>query len=234
MLRITPNRLTLLRIFLLPLPCLLLFGGPESKLTAVGLGSLLGLTDYLDGRLARRLGPSRLGTLLDPVADKIFVGVVYLLLYHLGYLPYVAVFFLLLREILVAGLRSLCPGELPVWGLSRLKTAFQMLGAGIIVLAVNFLPSPQALLVVRGMIWVVLGLTWFSAWPYLQRGFEALLARPGRLLRLGLRTALPLACLVFFPFSGKLWPLVLTGLSLGFLADFFLSYRRGLADGPDS
>ena len=63
MLKITPNRLIVLRIFLLPLPCALLFGGPESKLTAVGLGSLLGFTDYLDGRLARRKGSSRLGTL---------------------------------------------------------------------------------------------------------------------------------------------------------------------------
>ncbi len=234
MLRITPNRLTLLRIFLLPLPCLLLFGGPESKLTAVGLGSLLGLTDYLDGRLARRLGPSRLGALLDPIADKIFVGVVYLLLYHLKYLPYWVVFLLLFREILVAGLRSLYPEKLSVWALSRLKTTFQMIGAGVIILASNFLPPHQADLLMRGVVWVVLGTTWLSAWPYLQRGVEGLILNPKGLFHLTLRTALPFACLGIFPFSGNLWPLVLAGLSLSFLGDLFLSYRRGLADGTDS
>ncbi len=136
--KITANRLTLLRILLLPLPCLLLYGGPEAKVTALGVGSLLGLTDYFDGRLARRQGVTRLGTLLDPIADKIFVTVIYLVLSRLGYLPLFLVAGILWREFLVTALRQFVPGHLPVSWLAKTKTALQMLGAAVIVLVRTF------------------------------------------------------------------------------------------------
>jgi len=132
--KITANRLTLLRILLLPVPCLLLYGGPEAKITALGVGSLLGLTDYFDGRLARRQGVTRLGTLLDPIADKIFISVLYLILFRLNYLPLFIVAPLLLREFLVTALRQIVPGNLPVSWLAKTKTALQMTGAALVVL----------------------------------------------------------------------------------------------------
>ncbi len=223
MLKITPNRLTLLRIFLLPVPCLLLFGGPESKLTAVGLGSLLGLTDFLDGRLARRQGSTPLGALLDPVADKIFVSVTYLLLNRLEYVPFWPVALLILREILVSLARSLFPEKLKVWSLARVKTTFQMLGAGIIILAGGFSPTWGEPLI-QGTLGSVVFLTWVSAWPYAQV-FPSLFrkAQPGTLLG-GL--LLPLGLLLLFPWSGRLWPLVLVSLGLYFLVETLWSYRR--------
>ncbi|MBX6422470.1 CDP-alcohol phosphatidyltransferase family protein [Thermosulfurimonas sp. F29] len=225
MLRLTPNRLTLLRIVLLPLPCFLLFGGPESKLTALGLGSLLGLTDYLDGRMARRIGSSRLGALLDPVADKIFVGVTYLLLYRLGYLPYVLVFPLLLREILVSGLRGIQPEGLRVRRLARFKTALQMGGAGMIILA-GFLPVFPGRLIMEMVAGGVLILTWISAWPYLRRGVPALGSFPGGWGNFSLTVIPPVVLLGLFPMSGTFWPLVLVLLGGSFLSGLLLSFRR--------
>ncbi|WP_297056434.1 CDP-alcohol phosphatidyltransferase family protein [Thermosulfurimonas sp.] len=234
MVKLTPNRLTLLRIFLLPLPCVLLFGGPEAKLTAVGIGSLLGLTDYLDGRLARREGPSRLGRLLDPVADKIFVSVIYLLLYHLTYLPYLPVFLLLLREILIAGLRNLYPEGMRVWTLARIKTALQMLGAGGIVLAGSFLPHPWSSLLTQIIVWSVLILTWLSAWPYLREGFPALSRTPRRSLSLVFYLLPPLVLLLAFPYAGRFWLVILLALPLLFLADLGLSFCSRPAKGLHS
>ncbi len=146
--KITANRLTLLRILLLPVPCLLLYGGLEAKITALGVGSLLGLTDYFDGRLARRHGVTRLGTLLDPIADKIFVSVFYLILFRIGYLPLWVVAPILWREFLVTALRQVVPGNLPVSWLAKTKTAFQMVGAAVIVLLYLF--QEHTLLILAG------------------------------------------------------------------------------------
>ncbi len=136
--KITANRLTFLRILLLPLPCLLLYGGPGAKLTALGLGSLLGLTDYFDGKLARQQGITRLGTFLDPIADKIFIATLYFFLARLGFLPLWLVAGLLLREFLVSALRPRVPGSLPVVWLAKVKTTFQMLGAALLVALAAF------------------------------------------------------------------------------------------------
>ena len=228
MLKITPNRLTLLRIFLLPLPCVLLFGGPESKLTAVGLGSLLGFTDYLDGRLARRKGSSRLGTLLDPIADKIFVSVAYLLLYRLGYLPFWPVFLVVAREILISVLRGLFPEKLRVWSLGRIKTVFQMVGAGLIIIVSNFLSSPLRESTLYGITFLVPALTWFSAYPYLREGLRELLRRPRLFWTAGYRLLLPLGLLVLFPKAGALWPLTLIALAACFLLEVLRMYYRSL------
>ncbi len=138
--KLTANRLTLLRILLIPVPCALFYGGPTAKLTALGVASLLGLTDYFDGKLARRQGVTRLGALLDPIADKIFITVFYLLLAHFHYLPLWLVLLVLLREFLITGLRQLVPGNLPVSWLAKLKTTIQMLAAGLIVV-VRVFPS---------------------------------------------------------------------------------------------
>ncbi len=138
--KVTANRLTFLRIILLPLPCLLLYGGPGAKLTALGVGSLLGLTDYFDGKLARRQGVTRLGTFLDPIADKIFISTLYFFLARLGFLPLWLVIALLAREFLVSAIRPRVPGSLPVTWLAKVKTTFQMLGAALIV-ALGAFPS---------------------------------------------------------------------------------------------
>ena len=112
-----PNLLTMSRIFAVPLLAFLLWW-PEWRL-GYGIGFVLyciiGFTDYLDGYLARAQGTvSKLGQFLDPIADKIMVAAVILVLAAQGYMrgPYVgdlhviAGLIILVREIAVSGLRE--------------------------------------------------------------------------------------------------------------------------------
>ena len=181
--KITANRLTLLRILLLPVPCVLLYGGPSAKLTALGIGSLLGLTDYFDGLLARREGVTRLGAFLDPIADKVFVAAIYLFLVKLGLLPGWLVGVLLMREFLVAALRPKVPGSLPVTWLAKVKTAFQMLSAALII-ALSAYPA-YALYFLGGASVVVLLGAVFSPFSF-----------PRRLILVGLSLSFPLLSLL--------------------------------------
>jgi len=138
---ITANRLTLLRIVLLPLPYFLLYGGTWARVTALAAFALLGLTDYLDGLLARRQGVTELGKLLDPIADKIFLAACLIPLVDLGILPLWLVWIIFLREYLVTEIRTFLTGlgmNLPVSELAKIKTTLQMTGAGLILLCDTF------------------------------------------------------------------------------------------------
>lgn len=222
---LSPNVITLLRIFLLPLPCALLFlEGYLAKIFSLGLGSLLGFTDYIDGALARKQRKvTKIGAMLDPVADKIFVTVVYLTFVYLGYFPFLPVALLMGRELLVAFLRSWFPEELRVINISRLKTAFQMLLAGIALLV--SLADPSLLPLIHYALWGLVFLSYLSALPYLYR-VRRVLTRvtfdPPLFARSFLSLAFGLTLLTIFPVSEKLFPIIQLCLSLYF-------FRKGLA-----
>ena len=222
---LTPNRITLFRIFLLPLPCALLFlEGYLAKIFSVSLGSLLGFTDYLDGVIARRQKRvTTLGSLLDPVADKIFVTVVYLTLVYLQYFPYLPVALLLSREILVALLRSWFPEETKVVNLARWKTFFQMSVAG---LAIIISLIDKAYLSLTGyLLWGLCLFSYISALPYFYRVKKALSRTKIEPLILGksfLSLSFSLSLLLIFPYAGKLFWIVQVALS-------FYFFRKGLA-----
>src|SRR6478736_884467 len=143
-----PNILTLSRIFAVPLLAFLLWW-PDWRLgygLAFVLYCLMGITDYFDGYLARSSGTvSKLGVFLDPIADKIMVATVILVLTAQGILtgPYVgdmhviAGLIILVREIAVSGLREFLGGlqvSVPVSRLAKWKTTFQMISLGALVL----------------------------------------------------------------------------------------------------
>ncbi len=223
--RITPNRITLLRIFLLPLPCALLFlEGYLAKFFSLGLGSLLGFTDYVDGVLARRQKRiNTIGALLDPVADKIFVTVVYLTLVFLGYFPFIPVAVLLSREILVALLRSWFPEELRVVNVARWKTFLQMTLAGLAILLSIF--DRSYLIIIHYALWGLALFSYFSALPYFYRVKKALRRMSLEPLIWGkslLSLSFSLSLLIVFPFSGKLFWIIQLALS-------FYFFRKGLA-----
>ena len=106
-----PNLLTLSRIFTVPiLVALLWYPGWELGYgLGFGLYCLMGITDYFDGYLARAQGTvSKLGQFLDPIADKIMVAGVIVMLVHnhqITGLNVIAALVILLREIAVSGLR---------------------------------------------------------------------------------------------------------------------------------
>ncbi len=135
--RLRANHLTTARIILLPLPYILLYGGAESRVIALVILTILGITDYLDGLLARLEGATALGALLDPLADKIFIAVMLIPLIDLGILPIWVVWPIFLREFLVTDLRHVLKQagrDLPVTEIAKIKTTLQMTGAGLILI----------------------------------------------------------------------------------------------------
>ncbi len=103
--------------------------------------TILGITDYLDGLLARRDGPTKLGAMLDPIADKIFIAVTLVPLVELQIVPLWLAWLVFLREYLVTELRRFMTGinrTLAVTELAKLKTTLQMIGIGLILLTDTF------------------------------------------------------------------------------------------------
>ena len=118
--RITANQVTIARLIGLPFVGALAYGDERSRIIAVILGTLIGLTDTVDGYLARKYGVTVLGSLLDPVADKVFIVVSYGICADLGVIPWWVAAAILSRELGVTVLRSslelrgrLCPAPTP-------------------------------------------------------------------------------------------------------------------------
>lgn len=194
-----PNLLTLSRIFAVPLLAFLLWW-PQWKFGyAVGfvLYCIIGFTDYLDGYLARSQGTvSKLGIFLDPIADKIMVAAVILILAAQGYMrgPYVgdlhviAGLIILMREIAVSGLREfLGPLQvsMPVSRLAKWKTTFQIVSLGALILGGAVHGAPCAVkgdcgpladqwihIVGLASLWAAAALTLITGWDYLRVGLK--------------------------------------------------------------
>jgi CDP-diacylglycerol--glycerol-3-phosphate 3-phosphatidyltransferase len=146
--RITANQVTAVRLVLLPVPMALLYvGGHAAMLTALGLYILLGLTDALDGYLARKHGSTPIGALLDPLADKIFLVAGYVPMVDILPVPSSLVVLLFVRELGVTALRSIALEEgfrFHTSILAKLKTVVQMGGAGFMLLMWLF-PEPRVI-----------------------------------------------------------------------------------------
>jgi CDP-diacylglycerol---glycerol-3-phosphate 3-phosphatidyltransferase len=134
-----PNSLTLLRIFIVPLLVVVLltpfsekFGVPRHILgVAIFLGAAL--TDYLDGKIARsRHQVTRLGQLLDPIADKLLISAALISLVENQLAPAWAVVIIIGREFAVTGLRSIAAMEGIVISASKMGK-FKMLAQVITV-----------------------------------------------------------------------------------------------------
>ncbi len=136
-----PNILTYLRILAVPLlaACFYLDGDMANWL-ALLIFILAAVTDFFDGYLARAWDQqSSLGRMLDPIADKLLVSVVLLMLVHSGTISGLhvwAAIIILCREILVSGLREFL-AELQVTvhvtQLAKLKTTGQMVALGFLL-----------------------------------------------------------------------------------------------------
>ena len=136
--RITANQVTIARLIGLPFVGALAYGDERSRIIAVILGTLIGLTDTVDGYLARKYGVTVLGSLLDPVADKVFIVVSYGICADLGVIPWWVAAAILSRELGVTVLRSsveLRGQRLPSTNAAKAKTWVQMLGIGFVVLS---------------------------------------------------------------------------------------------------
>ena len=183
MLSSLPNLLTLSRIFAVPLLVALMWGpGNWQWLAAFVLFCIAGLTDYLDGYLARAQGTvSKIGVFLDPIADKIMVAAVIVMLVHSNLVhgvSIIAALIILLREIIVSGLREYLASlqvSLPVSRLAKWKTAFQMLALGALVFAGAsgwVMPGVPVLAIGLACLWIAAGLTLITGYDYMRVGLK--------------------------------------------------------------
>jgi cardiolipin synthase (CMP-forming) len=180
-----PNILTLSRIVTVPLlVALLWFPGWElGYALGFALYCLMGITDYFDGYLARANGQvSKLGVFLDPIADKIMVAAVIMMLVGTRHeaasimgLNIIPAGIILLREIAVSGLREFLAGlqvSVPVSKLAKWKTALQIVALGALILA-GALPAfhwiKQAGI---ASLWAAAALTLITGWDYLRVGIK--------------------------------------------------------------
>ncbi len=175
-----PNILTLSRIVAMPVMMLLLWRPSASDYAiAFVLYVLVGITDYFDGYLARAQGTvSKLGVFLDPIADKIMVATVIVMLVFTRAIDGVAVvaaLIILLREIAVSGLREFLAQlsvSVPVSQLAKWKTTFQLVALGAIILAGALPLQPAIAWIGLFCLWTAAGLTLVTGWDYLRVGLR--------------------------------------------------------------
>lgn len=180
-----PNLLTLSRIVAVPLLVALLWPAEQAHEWRIGyllaflLYCLMGITDYFDGYLARAHGTvSKMGIFLDPIADKIMVAAVILMLCatrDIQGVHIIAALIILLREIAVSGLREFLAGlqvSIPVSRLAKWKTAFQLIALGAMILS-GAVPQ-YAFVLWTGLVtlWAAALLTLITGWDYLRVGIR--------------------------------------------------------------
>ena len=180
-----PNILTIGRIIIVPIFVLTFFiPGFFGDLIPFFLFVIASFTDYLDGLLARLFKEeSKLGELLDPIADKILVAAALILLVMNGVIKnyeVVAAIIILTREILISGLREfLAKGRITmqVTNLSKLKTFIQMIAIAILLTGesgnkvVNFQDyNAQTIGII--LLWLSAFLTLYTGYDYLRKGID--------------------------------------------------------------
>ena len=179
-----PNILTIGRIIIVPIFVLTFFiPGFFGDLIPFFLFVLASFTDFLDGLLARLFKEeSKLGELLDPIADKILVAAALVLLIMNGIiknLEVIAAIIILTREILISGLREFLAKRkelnLPVSSLSKFKTFIQMFSIAILLTGqtgnkiVSFQDyNAQTIGII--LLWIAAFLTLYTGYDYLRKG----------------------------------------------------------------
>ena len=181
-----PNLLTLSRIFAVPILVFLLWRPtPLDYAVTFVLYCIVGITDYFDGYLARAQGQiSRLGQFLDPIADKIMVGAVLVMLIssrkenpvpEIAGLHIIPALVILLREIIVSGLREFLAGlqvSVPVSALAKWKTTLQLVALGALILGGALPHAPWVHDVGLISLWAAAALTLVTGYDYLRIGIK--------------------------------------------------------------
>ncbi|MBA2631720.1 MAG: CDP-diacylglycerol--glycerol-3-phosphate 3-phosphatidyltransferase [Chloroflexi bacterium] len=187
------NLLGIARIAATPVViALLLIGTAGLGIVAAVVFLLAGLTDFLDGWVARARGEvSPLGVFMDLTADKVLVGGVLVAMVEVGLLPTWIVATIVVRELVIAGIRQAAAAEdvvIPARALGKAKTMTTLLGMGVLLLAHDALTGgPLAAtgmgegIAVAGFWLMVLTtvLTVVSGWDYLRGALPLLRGRPG-------------------------------------------------------
>jgi cardiolipin synthase (CMP-forming) len=168
-----PNLVTLFRLLLAPFVASAILNGSYRR--AIVLFFVAGITDVIDGLLARRMDEStRVGAYLDPIADKILLGVIYVSLALVHDIPWWMVAVVFGRDVLILGMAaygllftSIRKFPPSVWG--KLSTFFQISAALVVMCARAGIPAP-----VKLALWLMLIATVWSGLHYAWRGMALL------------------------------------------------------------
>ena len=176
-----PNLLTYGRIVAVPLVAgLLMWGGNNARWVALAIYVAAAITDFFDGYLARKWQQqSSLGRMLDPIADKVLVSVVLLVLSADGILfggHIWAAIIILAREVLVSGLREFL-GELqvsvPVTQIAKWKTTVQLIAIGFLIAGpAGDQVLPHTTQIGIAGLWIAAGLTLYTGYDYFRAGIR--------------------------------------------------------------
>lgn len=177
-----PNLLTISRIAAIPVIVALMFWPHEAWAAwlALVIYTAACITDWLDGYLARAQNlESPIGKFLDPIADKLLVGALLLTMagtdrLTLWSLP--AAIIILMREIMVSGLREYLAGlrqiSVPVSPLAKWKTGIQMVALGFLIVGGHGPAVLTAWYVGELGLWLAAVITVMTGWDYLVTGFR--------------------------------------------------------------
>jgi len=187
------NMLGIARILATPIIiALILIGSPGLGIIAVVLFFLAGMTDFLDGWVARARGEvSPLGVFMDLTADKVLVGGVLVAMVEVGLLPTWIVATILVRELVIGGVRQMAAAENVVIAakpLGKAKTLTTLLGMGALLIAYDALTGgplaatgigPMVQLIGYWLMVVATVLTFVSGWDYLRGALPLLRGERG-------------------------------------------------------
>lgn len=172
-----PNLLTILRVALVPVFCWLLFA--DWQLLSLIVFWIAGITDLLDGWLARKRGLiSAFGKLADPIADKALTGAAWISLSMLGVIAWPATFLIMLREVGITVMRLMIAETqvVPASQGGKWKTTLQ-----IVVISAYLLfpiPAPSVIAILQEvLLWVTVGFTLWTGIDYLKVLVPALKAQ---------------------------------------------------------
>ena len=172
------NKLTMLRVFMIPVFLLVLFLAPEpvNRYVAVVIFIVASLTDMLDGKIARKYNlVSNFGKFMDPLADKLLVMSALVSMVALEDLAAWVVIVILAREFTITGFRTLAMEANIVmaaswWG--KVKTTVQMIMIPVVLLNLPFAIMPMVETV---LVWLSVFFTIFSGADYIIKNKQVLL-----------------------------------------------------------
>ena len=175
MLKMVPNWMTILRIMVAPVIAVLIWldDVKTGYMPALTLFVLASISDFIDGWMARRLGVvSKLGAMLDPIADKVLIGTCLVSLAHVtedGWWFILPAIIIMTREFLISGLREFMAGRsvnMPVSVLAKWKTTLQLVAIGFLIGAPVFPSLPMANPIGLALLWAAALVTAQTGFAY--------------------------------------------------------------------
>ena len=167
----TPNKLTVLRMILVPVfMVLMMFNTFACQMAGLLVFIIASVTDWLDGYLARRDNlVTTFGKFMDPLADKMLTTAAFLVLMERGYISSWVLLIVLGREFVVSGIRLAAVGEGKViaaswWG--KIKTVAQMIAIIVSIIVMNIPGFDAAYVLINILVWISTVLTLVAGIEY--------------------------------------------------------------------